>query len=268
MNDFFVIDGQKIGYTSSGSERNRVVLFVHGNSLSRSTFTNQLRHLGLPCLAIDLPGHGSSDQPLDPAATYNINGYAKILVGAVNQLGLTDFILVGHSLGGHIAINALPHLEKVSGLLIFGTPPLGSVADLGSAFLPNPNFPYLLSGELSAEDARKLADSMLHRKENISLLSSSIRDTDPEARLQFGASVGRGEMQDEIAILKNSAIPVAILHGEHDSFVNLDYIKNIDLDKIYGGQVHVVKDSGHCPQLEQPEAFGKFLKKYYRTVFS
>ncbi|MEV6153646.1 hypothetical protein AB0L53_25195 [Nonomuraea sp. NPDC052129] len=63
---------------------------------------------------------------------------AAILAGFVKEVGAEDTVIVGWSLGGHIAIEAAPGLPGAAGFVVFGTPPVGSVERLGRACLPNP----------------------------------------------------------------------------------------------------------------------------------
>jgi len=47
-------------------------------------------------------------------------------------------VIVGWSLGGHIALEAASALPDAAGFVIFGTPPVSGPADMPEAFLPNP----------------------------------------------------------------------------------------------------------------------------------
>lgn len=85
------------------------------------------------CLALDLPGHGGSASGRNPDA-YRLPGYASLLAGLVTELDADDAVLVGWSLGGHIALEAAERLPEAAGFVLFGTPPVGSPADVGRAF--------------------------------------------------------------------------------------------------------------------------------------
>lgn len=85
------------------------LVLVHGNSGCKDVFRGQLcgalgaRHR---MVAVDLPGHGASDDALDPARSYTITGYADLVVEVTEILGLARYALLGWSLGGHVALEA------------------------------------------------------------------------------------------------------------------------------------------------------------------
>jgi pimeloyl-ACP methyl ester carboxylesterase len=260
--------GATIKVGIKGDLKKNPLVFLHGNSLNTFTFEEQYTQLDLPMITIDLPGHGLSSPAKDPEQVYSIPGYAEAVTFALSQLGPGKFILVGHSLGGHIAINAAPRLKNLKGLLIFGTPPLDSVASLGSAFLPNPLFPFLLQSSLTEEEALQLAGGMLCQEERKDELKNHILATDPSARSCFGAFVAKGVIENEVEIIKKRDFPVAILHGEKDAFVNKEYIDGLGLPNLWKNKVHLISHSGHSPQIEQAAAFNTALTDYYHSIFT
>lgn len=258
-------EGINIHY--KGNLENDPVVFLHGNSLSSLTFQKQFDNLDLPMVAIDLPGHGDSERAENPENTYSIPGYAKIVAAAIDQLKLNNFIVAGHSLGGHIAVSVATQLKRTRGIFIFGTPPLDSVASLGNAFLPNPLFPLLFQNTLSSEEAGQVADSMLYQPTHKDVLKNDISKTDPSARSCFGAFVAKGVIADEVAAIKGFNFQTAIIHGEKDSFINKEYIEGIGFSNLWENKVHQINESGHCPQMEQPQIFDALLTDYHQFIF-
>ncbi|MFL5753120.1 MAG: alpha/beta fold hydrolase [Bacteroidia bacterium] len=261
-------NGASIAVFTKGNIENNPIVFLHGNSLSSLTYKKQFEMFDLPMVALDLHGHGSSAPAGDPERTYSIPGYGEMLAHVTEELKLKDFILAGHSLGGHVATEALPFLKGAKGLFIFGTPPLASINSLGEAFLPNPLFPLLLQGELSAEEAGSLGMGMVTNKKYGIDLKNEILKTDPAARSFFGASVGRAMMSDEVAILNSLSYKLAIVHGKDDAFINPVYIEGLNFGNLWEGKIHYIEDSGHCPQMEQPHRFNELLGRYHRYIYA
>jgi RNA polymerase sigma factor (sigma-70 family) len=85
------LSGKIVCHDSEGT--GRTLVLVHGNSASSKAFAKQFDStLGAKhrVIAFDLPGHGESDNATDPAATYNMPGYARVLRDVVKQLGVED----------------------------------------------------------------------------------------------------------------------------------------------------------------------------------
>ena len=104
------------------------VVLVHGNSSSSRAFSRQLdgplgRQFRL--VAVDLPGHGGSEDARDPSA-YSLPGHARAVRTAVDALSLHEARFVGWSLGGHVTLEMAPDLPRARGFVIFGTPPVPS----------------------------------------------------------------------------------------------------------------------------------------------
>jgi len=77
---------------------------------------------------------------------------------------------------------------------------------------------------------------------------------------------------DELSILQNLTIPLAMVHPENDAFVNVNYLRFIekDLPTLWQGETIIVPESGHIIQWEKPEEFTRLLREFitHATEFS
>ncbi len=149
------VGGQEVAYLESDGD-GRPVIFVHGNSCSARTWRPLLDgSFGrkFRVLALDLPGHGHSAAATDPK-DYTLPGYAAVLAGFADAVAARDAVVVGWSLGGHIALEAAPAMPETAGFVIFGTPPVASAAQMGEAFLPSPAMGIGFTAAVSEHDAR------------------------------------------------------------------------------------------------------------------
>ena len=131
-------DGRIAAHESSG--QGPAAVLIHGNSSSSRAFSKQLDGpLGqrFRLVAIDMPGHGASDDKKEPAL-YSLRNQRRSLRAAIDALGLADAHLVGWSMGGHFALELAPDLPEARGFCIFGAPPLALPPAMELAFLANP----------------------------------------------------------------------------------------------------------------------------------
>jgi pimeloyl-ACP methyl ester carboxylesterase len=243
------------------------VLLVHGNSASSRVFQPQLESaLGekYHLVAIDLPGHGESSNASDPAATYNMPGYAEVVVSVAKQLGLEQAVFVGWSLGGHVVLEAAPQLPQAAGFLIYGTPPLAFPPDMAQAFLPNPAMAAAFQPNLTdAEaDAFSLACFKPGTTEIPEIFRQDIRRTDGQARVELAASIRPGGYLDEVILAEQMTTPLAIVHGEQEQLVNAAYIQSLHIPTLWRGSIQVVADAGHATNWEQPGQFNALLEAF------
>lgn len=95
-------DGVRLCYDEAGNG-DRVFLFVHGWMCNRTHFAPQLEHFSRRgrAIAVDLRGHGQSDKP---EQDYTLAAFSEDLLWLCQQLGVRQPIIVGHSMGGAVAL--------------------------------------------------------------------------------------------------------------------------------------------------------------------
>ena len=261
------IQGQPIAYLETpGGRDSPAVIFVHGNSSSARTWLPVLEGpfgQRFRCLALDLPGHGQSS-PARDQADYSLPGYAAVLGGFAGALGAADAVVVGWSLGGHIALEAAPGLPEAAGFVIFGTPPVGSAAQLADAFQPNEAMNAGYSASVSEAEAQAYAATFTAPGSALpaSAFVPDILATDGAARAGLLASIGEGRFADQVAIAAGLRQPLAVLHGTGEQLVRLDYLRELDLPTLWHGAVQLVPGAGHALHQEAPQQFTALLADF------
>lgn len=259
------IDAQQIAFRQTHG-RGRPVVFVHGNSSSARTWRQLMtgefgqRHR---CLALDLPGHGHSAAASDPAG-YSLPGYAAVLTEFLQATGAADAVIVGWSLGGHIAIEAAPGMPAAAGLAIFGTPPVASASQLTDAFQPHPALGIGMTADITPDQARAYAACFTAPGSRIPLdeFTEDILRTDDAARAGLSASIAEGRFRDQIGVVAALDRPIAILHGQDEQLVNLAYLRELPIPRLWRGSVQLIAGAGHAPHQEKPVAFTDLLQQF------
>jgi pimeloyl-ACP methyl ester carboxylesterase len=120
--DLFIDDGEPENGPGNVDD-SLPVIFIHSAAGSTSHWAAQLQHLRRTrrAIAIDLRGHGRSAMPANPdfARDFAIASMAEDIGAVADTLQLDRFVLVGHSMGGFVAIAyAGAHPDRVAGLFL------------------------------------------------------------------------------------------------------------------------------------------------------
>lgn len=263
MNNLCLKLGSKLVSYSQSKEEGQPIVFIHGNSSSKESFEYQLASSALQkyrLISIDLPGHGDSSKWLKP---YSIEGFASLLADFCQLLELENPVLVGHSLGGHVAIETLPLLDSCAGLIFFGTPPIESDADIPNAFNPLEEMGFLFTPQLSDIQVRSLADVFTDNTDLKEKISVWVSKSDPEFRGSLGASIEHANFKER-SILEKTKTPYLYMGSSRDRLINLEYIKRT----IAEDHLAIINSNSHYPQYDEYETFNRYLEAFTSEALS
>lgn len=190
----------------------------------------------------------------------------------IDYLKLDNFILVGWSLGGHIALELTNKLPKLKDILITGTPPFEISAEgLSKGFrITNPKILECFGkGNLSEEEAELFAtlsgyDYSIEKR----FIVDAILQTDFGAKTIYPQSILKGIGLNEVVIVNEWAHPIAVIAGGKDAGINNDYIiHEVQFRNLWRGKVHVIPDAGHAVQMDQPDKFNALLNDFLQDIF-
>ncbi len=260
-------EGAIAAHESGGS--GPAIVLIHGNSSSARAFSRQLDGpLGerLRLVAIDLPGHGASDNANDGA--YSLKGHARAVRAVVEAIGLADARFAGWSLGGHIALEMAPDLPDARGFVIFGTPPLAFPAPMSEAFLPNPAMGVGFAEKVDRTQAEAYVASFFAPgfRDVPEFFVDDVLRTDGRARSGAYASLAPGGYLDEAVVVRELKAPLAVLHGANDQLVNEAFFASLAMPTLWRGAVQVIPRAGHAPQWETPQAFDELIEAFVQET--
>ena len=102
------VSGQPVHVADRGA--GDAVVFLHAFPLQAAMWDYQVEAIEAThrCLAIDMPGFGESPGAVDPGAT-TMQGWAGLVDGVLDRLGIPSATIVGCSMGGYLAMALLRH---------------------------------------------------------------------------------------------------------------------------------------------------------------
>ncbi|MGH2503553.1 MAG: alpha/beta fold hydrolase [Ktedonobacterales bacterium] len=230
----------------AGPEDALPIIFIHGVAWTRAQWGPQTRALSdaFRVAALDLPGHGA--RAAEPFRLASAAQAVTEVIARASECG-AQALVVGHSLGGYVAIaHAAAHPEQVAGLLLAGS-----------------SVDYRLLGRLSALDAW-LSLRVVGARRIVMMQEKSVREMLPpdlaEAQIAAGFTFGalpaiyrELARHDFRALLRTIPRPILILHSERDRPNRRG--ERQSLAACQQGTLATIADAGHLCNLEQPDVF-------------
>jgi 2-hydroxy-6-oxonona-2,4-dienedioate hydrolase len=265
------VAGLTLRVLESGSGDDNVVL-LHGVGARADRWRENLGPLsdaGLHLFALDLPGHGFSTS--DPAIDYSAPGFADV-VGqfVVDRLGGGPVVLIGTSLGGHVAARlTLAHPELVSAAVLVGPTGMRPLGPERRAAVATGIVDASLEGTRAkltwlVHDSALVTDEWVLEEHRI----NSSRGT--HAAIERLAAYFRYRIDDDAldpAELERlaSTVPLLFVWGADDTIVppsEADVLRRHMTDV----RILTVPEAGHAPYFEVPAAFNETVEAFIRDV--
>lgn len=243
------------------------VLLVHGNSSAGAVFRNQLEgELGktFRLIAPDLPGHGNSSDAIDPERSYCMEGYADAMAEVLRLLNVEKAVVFGWSLGGHIGLEMIKRFPGMLGLMITGTPPVAA-DEVGQGFKPSKHMGLAGKEQFTGEDVENYARSTCGEPFEAFFLDVVGRTDGRARRIMFEKFAG-GTGDNQKDIVATAKVPLAVVNGIDEPFVNLDFVSNVTYANLWEGKTYEIANSGHAPFWDKPAEFDPYLKRFITDV--
>jgi pyruvate dehydrogenase E2 component (dihydrolipoamide acetyltransferase) len=246
------VGGRKIRYAGVGGD-GEVVLLIHGYGGDRNSWLFLQEPLAARhrVYALDLPGHGTSSKEVGDGS---VGVLADAVVGVLDSIGAERAHLVGHSLGGTVAVAATTRDPRRIASLTLIAP---------SGFGPEINAAYL-RGFADAQTRRELkpvvgqifADESLVTRQVIDdlLAYKRLDGVDEALHALLGAlllpdsDAQRTDAATAVAAF-GGAVPVTVVWGSADRV-----IPAAQAAAVPGAVSHLVDGAGHMPHMERPAA--------------
>jgi 3-oxoadipate enol-lactonase len=200
----------------------------------------------------DLRGFGKSTTVDSP---YTMDDYASDIAGLLDQLGIQKAAIVGHSMGGYVALAfARLYPERVSGLGLVSSQVLADPPDRKEGR-------YKSAADVSDNGIGGVVETMAPKFTSDERLQGLAREAmerqQPAAFI--GALKAMAERIDSTPLLSSFKFPVVIIHGEADALIPIDRAREV---KKAIPHAHLVElnGAGHMPMMEAKEETARALK--------
>ncbi len=243
------------------------ILFVHGNSASKSAFVKLFETAELleyRLFAFDLIGCGESSNAKKPEQEYTIPALSQLVIDFTKAMQLGKYVIMGWSLGGHIAIETLNLGAEPKAIILTGTPPCGpAIEEIATTFLPAPGAE-VTSAETPTPDLLEAYIKTLYSpSEAPDILAKAVYRADGRLRSNlFAHFLTAQDMKPQRQTVAETQIPIALIQGDLEPFFDPKLVDKLEFGNLWRGQTQWIANAGHAPFLDKPSEYAKVLYEF------
>jgi 3-oxoadipate enol-lactonase len=259
------VNGIQLAYDRRGTRGSTPLVLLHGFPLDHHLWDEVVPLLEdtFDVILPDLRGFGDSTT-VD--SSYSMDDYASDIAGLLDQLGIQKAAIVGHSMGGYVALAfARLYPERVRGLGLVSSQVLADAPERKEGR-------YKSAADVSDNGISSVVEAMTPKFTTDGKLQAYARasmERQPAAAY-IGALKAMAERPDSTSLLSSLRdgdasqggafhFPVVVIHGDADSLIPIDRAREV---KAALPQAHLVEISGagHMPMMEAKEKTVEALK--------
>ncbi|WP_299074474.1 alpha/beta fold hydrolase [uncultured Paraglaciecola sp.] len=237
------------------------IMLIHGLFGSMDNLTALRRQLteSYQILTVDLPDHGKSAH----TTSISFNRYCELLFKLVESLGIQSINLIGHSLGGKVAMQfSLNHPNKVNHLVVLDIAPV--------AYAPRHNnvFKGLNNVKLGTIASRKEADTALSEyvteTSTRQFLLKSLYNENDSWQWRFNLALLEQDYPNISAAITSSQAfggKTLFIKGEHSDYLLPEH-KSAVMELFPNSKSKMISGTGHWLHAEKPELCSKLIRAF------
>jgi pimeloyl-ACP methyl ester carboxylesterase len=240
--------------------RGKPVILLHGWLGSWGLWQETMSFLGhsYRTYALDFWGFGESGKKRE---TYAVQDFVSLVDQFMEQLGIANAPLVGHSMGGTVSLSvAIKYPERVSKVVVVGSPIVGSSLALPLKWAGYRPIAFMLFNMMGAfRFGLRAASPVICRDERFAdMMDRDLSRTTLESFLLSIASLRRTDLRPQLGQIH---IPALGMYGDRDVIVHPRQWEPMKRG-IPQAEIERFPAAGHFPMLEEPQNFAERLKKF------
>ncbi|WP_019243918.1 MULTISPECIES: alpha/beta fold hydrolase [Bacillus] len=223
------------------------LLFIHGAGGTKNKWRAIGEHLkGVSYDVIDLPGHGDNE--------YNIITSIQDYAAYIDQSIMEDTIVIGHSMGGLIALELANRNNQIKGVV------------LAASFYELPVHPKLLETLANGEYPQSLFHASYHQDAGKELIEEERKElASVPIEIAYADFKACQEYKEGKVSLSKLQIPICAILGDKDKLLprkSVEMLKELKPDM----KIVEISGSGHYVMLESPDSFIKELLHFMKDI--
>lgn len=275
--EIIIKENIKVAYTDQG-KGNETILFIHGLASYIPAWNNNVSALQSEyrCIAIDLPGYGKSSKGNYPVS---MDFFADVVLEFCLKIKISKVVLVGHSMGGQIAITtALKYPDLVSKLILIA--PAGfetfnkgqrqwfrdvmTVDGVRLTTVEQIRVNYAYNFYNMPKNAQFMVDDRINIR-----MASDFTD------YCYHITQGVNAMVDSpvFEFLPLISQPTLCIFGANDNLIPNRFLNGgptekfakLGVDKIPNCTLHMIDKAGHFVMFEKPDEVNHFMKAFLKS---
>lgn len=253
-NEILNTDQSQISYSDCGQGK-ITLLFVHGWNINKSYWSQQQERFcdDYRVITLDLPGFGNSKNLI---GDYSMTSYGKDVSMLIEQLGLRNVVLIGHSMGGRVILETAQANDRVIALV--GVDNFKEVSQqMTDELMAEVNgFMDWLKVDFVTNSPAYADQHLIHSETDSSVRRRILHDygnVNKESAISAIEAYLSYEFQEKDQLSKLN-IPLYLISSDM-SPVDTIGLKSTGLDS----KVYEMNQTGHFPMVEQPEIFNEYL---------
>lgn len=265
MTEKYIMAGTTALHVCDSEAGDKCVVLLHGYLESLLVWDDFVPYLykEVRVVTLDLPGHGIS---VVCGETHTMDFLADTVAAAVRALGIGRCTVVGHSMGGYVALALCErHPELLDGIVLLSSTPNGDTPEKAE----NRRREIALVRAGKKEMLARVAPAAGFAPENRSRMKDVIEDlaeqvciTEDEGIVALlNGMIGRKDQND---MLRASSVPQLFILGREDEYIPQEAAERM-VAAHPGARVAWLEHAGHMGFLEEPEATAQAILDFVRS---